>query len=135
MTITYKIGCILAFLAFIVALYDIIRAILNRRRIKLLPVLMVISTLLIIPSIKAQSQSYKDGFRKGSQLGLETGFNQGFNSGVQNSYDVGYRKAIEDACLVYIRDDGDYIISFNGEEHLYNKNNATQARNKGGVQG
>ena len=43
-----------------------------------------------------------------------------FESKMKDAFENGYEQAIEDAVLVSI-DGNEYVISFNGEEHIYTK--------------
>ena len=160
MAVTYTIGRIITSLAFVFASCNVIWAFVRKRKIKSTPVFAAIILALLLLSLEVHvafegennmSQkpitppmwttsafsAYNEGYGRGSSIGIDLGFDEGFNSGYETAYNEaykkGYEKAIEDASLVSIKEDGCYLISFNGEEHMYHKNNTTTAIIKGGV--
>lgn len=136
MTIMYTIGCIIMSLAFALAFYNILLMFERKRKIWLLPILVVIGTMLIISAARTPAldryygvdnphsyqdlfpESYEEGYNKGNAEGLDIGFDTGFESGYDYGYREGYKKAIEDAVLIEVTDTG-YIISFNGQNNVY----------------
>lgn len=108
MTIMYTIGCIIMSLAFALAFYNILLMFERKRKIWLLPILVVIGTMLIISAARTPAldryygvdnpHSYQDLFPE--------------------SYAEGYHEAIKNAILI---EDNEYyyVISFNGVEHMY----------------
>ena len=136
MTIMYTIGCIIMSLAFALAFYNIMLMFERKRKVRLLPIFVVIGVLLILSAIRTPAldryydvekphsyqdlfpEAYKEGYNKGKEDGLDTGFDIGFESGYDNGYREGYKRAIEEAVLVEVTDTG-YIISFNGENNVY----------------
>lgn len=140
MTIMYTIGCIIMSLAFALAFYNIILMFERKRKVWLLPILVVVGILLILSAIRTPAldryydvenphsyqdlfpEAYEEGYNKGNAHGLDNGFDTGFESGYDNGYREGYKKAIEEAVLVTVMEDGSYIISFNGENNVYTCN-------------
>lgn len=136
MTIMYTTGCIVISLAFALAFYNIILMFERKRKVWLLPILVVIGVLLILSAVRTPAldryydvenphsyqdlfpEAYKEGYNKGKEDGLDTGFDIGFESGYDKGYREGYKRAIEEAVLVEVTDTG-YIISFNGEDNVY----------------
>lgn len=136
MTIMYTIGCIIMALAFALAFCNILLMFERKRKVWLLPILVVIGTMFILSAIRTPAldkyyevenphsyqdlfpNAFKEGYSKGKMEGLDTGFDTGFESGYDNGYREGYKRAIEDAVLVEVTSTG-YIISFNGEDNVY----------------
>ena len=140
MTIMYTIGCIIMSLAFALAFYNIMLMFERKRKVWLLPILVVIGAMLILHAIitpkldkyyevenpHSYQELFPNAYKEGKQAGLEEGINHGHNEGFKKGHDVGYeegyRKAIEDAVLVTVMENGNYIISFNGEDNVYTCN-------------
>lgn len=108
MTIMYTIGCIVMSLAFTLAFYNIVLMFERKRKVCLLPILVIVGVLLVLfaarmPALdryyEAQNpHSYQDLFPE--------------------AYKEGYQDAISEAILTEVND-YEYIISFNGEAHYY----------------
>ena len=108
MTIMYTIGIVLLSLAFALSFYNILLMFERRRKIWLLPVLVVTGCfLLLMAGSKPRLDRY---YEKENPASYEQLFPNAFNEG--------YNKAIEEAVLVTMTKNG-YILSFNGEEHFY----------------
>lgn len=136
MTIMYTVGCIIMSIAFALAFYNIILMFERKRKIWLLPILVVSGILLVLcatqqPRLDRYYQvenpaSYQDlfpdAYAEGFNNGISTAHEAGYESGHEDGYREGYEAAIKDAVLVEMTDNG-YIISFNGEDNIYVYNN------------
>lgn len=110
MTIMYTIGCIIMSLAFALAFYNIILMFERKRKVWLLPILVVIGILLILSAVRTPAlDRYYEVENPHSYQGL-----------FPEAYKEGYQDAISEAILVEVNDYG-YVISFNGEAHWYSR--------------
>lgn len=140
MTIVWTIGWILLATAFAVGVYNILHMLEGKSKAYLLPWLVVIGMLMILGAMRAPAldkyygveepksyeaimpDAYNEGYETGKKEGLDTGHDIGFEGGYDYGYREGYKRAIEEAVLVTVMEDGSYIISFNGEDNVYTCN-------------
>ena len=108
MTIMYTIGIVLLSLAFALAFYDILLMSEGKLKIYLLPILVVAGTMLIL--VTTSTPRLDKYYEVDNPHSYQDIFPDAFNEG--------YNKAIEEAVLVTMTKNG-YILSFNGEEHVY----------------
>lgn len=126
MTIMFLIGVGVTTLSFVVAFYEMLSMI-KKREIKLLPLLVVISVMLVTASTTPPpaQKSYEEIFDEGKVQGYYQGFAEGYEAGSKKgleegkelAFKWGYQKAIKDAELVEVTDSG-YIIAFG--DNIYN---------------
>lgn len=124
MTIMYTIGIVLMSLAFAIAFYNILLMAEGKRKVWMLPILVVVGTMLILVTTSTprldkyyevdNPHSYQDIFPDAYEEGYEDAYGDAYEEG----YGEGYHEAIKDAIL--IEDNKHYyVISFNGVEHMY----------------
>ena len=112
MTIMYTTGCIIMSLAFALAFYDILLMFERKRKIWLLPILVVIGTMLIISAARTPALD------KYYEVDNPHSYQDLFPEAYKEGYGDGYEKAIKSASLIRIDEDS-YVISFNGQNHIY----------------
>ena len=108
MTIMYTIGIVLMSLAFAIAFYNILLMAEGKRKVWMLPILVVVGTLLVI--VAASTPRVDRYYRTNNPRSYQDLFPE--------AYEEGYHEAINDAILI---EDNEYyyVISFNGVEHMY----------------
>lgn len=140
MTIMYTVGMFLFSLAFVLSLLNIVEMIERKRKVWLLPILVVIGTFLVLcatqqPKLDRYYQvenpasyqdlfpdAYKEGYNNGVKESTSTTYESGHENGYEIGYEAGYEAAIKNAVLIEVTDNG-YIISFDGEDNVYVYNN------------
>lgn len=108
MSIMHTIGWVLLALAFTLSFYNIVLMFERKRKVWLLPILVVIGTILVLfaTSIPRLDRCY------------EVENPHSYQELFPEAYKEGYQDAIHDAVLIEVNDYG-YVISFNGEAHYY----------------
>ena len=126
MTGMFLIGVGATMLAFVAAFYEMLSMI-KRKELKILPLLVIISVMLITASTvpptmeKTPEENFNEGkvqgYHQGFAEGYEAGSKQGLEEGKELAFEWGYQKAVRDAELVEVTDTG-YIIAFG--DNIYN---------------
>jgi hypothetical protein len=103
-------------LAFVLAFYNILLMFGRKRKIWLLPVLVVIGSFLIVTAARIPILD--------KYYGVENphSYQELFSEAYEEGYRDGYKKAIEEAQLITVMNNGRYIIDFNGNSHVYSCN-------------
>lgn len=110
MTIMYTIGIVLLSLALALSFFNILEMFEKKRKIWLLPILVVTGCFLLL---MAGSKPRLDRYYK---IDKPASYQDLF----PKAYKEGYQDAINEAILIEIDDYG-YSISFNGEVHQYKR--------------
>lgn len=112
----YIIGWVLLALAFVISLFNIIEMLERKRKVWILPILVVVGVLLVLCA--AQQPRLDKYYEIENPHSYQELFPEAYKEGFEN----GYKRAIEEAVLVETTDTG-YIISFNGKDNVYVYNN------------
>lgn len=107
MTIMYTIGIILMSAAFAFSFFYTI-SLMAERKFWMLPILVVVGTMFILTAISTPRLDRYYGVKKPHS----------YQDLFPEAYKEGYQEAIKNAILIKANEYG-YIISFNGEEHIY----------------